>query len=91
MINKATNIVNKEGIYPYKYIIIDEYQDTSLNKCLLIKAIQNKTNASLIAVGDDWQSIYRFTGSNLEIFTNFKDYFPKAKILKLKNTYRNNS
>ena len=89
MINKATNIVNKEGIYPYKYIIIDEYQDTSLNKCLLIKAIQNKTNASLIAVGDDWQSIYRFTGSNLEIFTNFKDYFPKAKILKLKNTYRN--
>ena len=89
MINKATNIINREGIYPYKYIIIDEYQDTSLNKCLLIKAIQNKTNASLIAVGDDWQSIYRFTGSNLEIFTNFKDYFPKAKILKLKNTYRN--
>lgn len=89
MINKATNIINKEGMYPYKYIIIDEYQDTSLNKCVLIKAIQNKTNASLIAVGDDWQSIYRFTGSNLEIFTNFKDYFPKAKILKLKNTYRN--
>lgn len=89
MINTATDIVNKEGIYPYKYIIIDEYQDTSLNKCLLIQAIQNKTNASLMAVGDDWQSIYRFTGSNLKIFTNFKDFFPKAKILKLKNTYRN--
>ena len=89
MINKATDIINKEGIYPYKYIIIDEYQDTSLNKCLLIKAIQNQTNANLMAVGDDWQSIYRFTGSNLKIFTNFKKYFPKAKILKLKNTYRN--
>ena len=89
MINHSTDIVNKEGIYPYKYIIIDEYQDTSLNKCLLIKAIQNKTGASLIAVGDDWQSIYRFTGSNIEIFTNFKKYFPKAKIIKLKNTYRN--
>ena len=89
MINHATDIVTKEGIYPYKYIIIDEYQDTSLNKCLLIKAIQNKTNASLVAVGDDWQSIYRFTGSNIEIFTNFKKYFPKAKIIKLKNTYRN--
>ena len=89
MINKASNIVKKEGIYPYKYIIIDEYQDTSLNKCELIKNIQEKTGASLIAVGDDWQSIYKFTGSNLEIFTNFKKYFPKAKIIKLKKTYRN--
>ena len=89
MINRATKIVEKEGIYPYKYIIIDEYQDTSLNKCELLKAIQNKTKASLMAVGDDWQSIYRFTGSNLDIFTNFKQYFPKAKIIKLKKTYRN--
>ena len=89
MINKAINIVNNEGIYPYKYIIIDEYQDTSLNKCNLIKAIQNKTNASLIAVGDDWQSIYKFTGSNLEIFTNFKKHFKKAKIIKLRKSYRN--
>lgn len=89
MINEATKIVNNEGIYPYKYIIIDEYQDTSLNKCELIKAIQNKTNAHLIAVGDDWQSIYRFTGSNLDIFTNFTKYFPKAKIIKLNRTYRN--
>lgn len=88
MINKSSNIVKKEGIYPYKYIIIDEYQDTSLNKCLLIKNIQDKTNASLIAVGDDWQSIYQFTGSNLEIFTNIKKYFVHCKILKLKNTYR---
>ena len=90
MINEATTIVKKEGIYPYKYIIIDEYQDTSLNKCELIKSIQTKTNAKLIAVGDDWQSIYSFTGSNLEIFLNFKKYFPKSKILKLKQTYRNN-
>lgn len=89
MINSATKIVNNEGIYPYKYIIIDEYQDTSLNKCKLIKTIQKKTKAHLIAVGDDWQSIYRFTGSNLDIFTNFKKYFPNAKIIKLKKTYRN--
>ena len=89
MINKATKVVNKEGIYPYKYIIIDEYQDTSLNKCQLIKAIQNKTNAKLIAVGDDWQSIYQFAGSNLDIFLNFKKYFPHTKIIKLKKTYRN--
>lgn len=91
MINQATNIIKKEGIYPYKYIIIDEYQDTSLNKCELIKEIQNKTNAKLIAVGDDWQSIYQFTGSNLEIFTNFKKYFKKAKTIKLKYSYRNSN
>ena len=89
MINKAIDIVKKEGIFTYKYIIIDEYQDTSLNKCQLVKEIQNKTSASLMTVGDDWQSIYQFTGSNLEIFTNFKKYFPNAKIIKLKKTYRN--
>ena len=89
MINEATQIVKIKGIYPYKYIIIDEYQDTSLNKTELIKEIQNKTNAKLMAVGDDFQSIYAFTGSNLEIFTDFKNIFPKSKIIKLKNTYRN--
>ena len=89
MINIASKIVKQNGIYPYKYIIIDEYQDTSLNKCLLIKNIKEKTKAKLIAVGDDWQSIYRFTGSNLQIFTNFNKYFKRAKIIKLKKTYRN--
>ena len=89
MINLATYITDKKGIYPYKYIIIDEYQDTSLNKTELIRKIQEKTDANLIALGDDWQSIYAFTGSNLEIFTNFKKIFPNSKIIKLKNTYRN--
>lgn len=89
MLNKAIKLIPHANIPNYKYIIIDEYQDTSLNKCNLVKAIQNKTKAKVLAVGDDWQSIYRFTGSNLEIFTNFKKYFPKAKIIKLKNTYRN--
>ncbi len=89
MINLSTKIIKNKGIDNYKYIIIDEYQDTSLNKANLIKEIQNKTGAKLLAVGDDWQSIYSFTGSNLEIFTNFKKIFKKAKIIKLKKTYRN--
>ncbi|MBR3198418.1 MAG: UvrD-helicase domain-containing protein [Bacilli bacterium] len=89
MINLSTKIIRTKGIFPYKYIIIDEYQDISLNKVKLIKEIQKKTNAKLMAVGDDWQSIYSFTGSNLEVFTNFKQIFKKAKIIKLKNTYRN--
>ena len=89
MINLGINVINKYGIYPYKYIIIDEYQDISKNKCELIKEIIKKTNAKLLVVGDDWQSIYSFTGSNLEVFTNFKKYFPGAKRYYLKNTYRN--
>lgn len=89
MINMATNIVKRKSSLSYKYIIIDEYQDTSLNKTELIKEIQKKSNAKLMVVGDDWQSIYAFTGSNLEVFTNFKKIFPNSKIIKLKNTYRN--
>lgn len=90
---------NKEGVemaklrkknkFKYKYIIIDEYQDISLNRIELIKEIQNQTNSKIIVVGDDFQSIYSFTGSNLELITNFKKCFKKSKIKKLKNTYRN--
>lgn len=90
MINKATNIIINNGdIKKYKYIIIDEYQDTSYSKYKLIKEIQNKTNAKLFVVGDDFQSIYRFTGCNLNIFLNFKKYFKCSKIMKITNTYRN--
>lgn len=91
MINLARKVIHDEGVFPYKYIIIDEYQDTSLNKCLLIKEIINKCGAKLMVVGDDWQSIYGFTGSNLDIFTNFKRYFKGSRVIKLKNTYRSSN
>ena len=89
MINLAIKISKKKHIFNYKYIIIDEFQDISLNKIELIKEIQKQTNSNLMAVGDDYQSIYSFTGSNLSIITDFKKYFKKAKIRKLKYTYRN--
>ena len=89
MINKSINLVLKNGIHNYKYIIIDEYQDTSLVKCKLIQAIKQKTNAHILAVGDDFQSIYRFTGTNLKVFTSFEKYFPHSEIYKLEKTYRN--
>lgn len=72
----------------YKYIIIDEYQDTSYTKYLLIKKILEKNNASFFAVGDDFQSIYRFAGSSIELFNNFRRYFLFSKIYKLNKTYR---
>lgn len=90
MIMKATNEVREKNIYQnYKYVIIDEYQDTSYIRFQLVKEILNKTKANLMVVGDDFQSIYRFTGCDLSLFLNFKSYFPEAKIMKIQNTYRN--
>ena len=90
MINKSINIIKNDGyIKNYKYIIIDEYQDTSYTKYQFIKAIKNVTNAKLFAVGDDFQSIYRFTGCNLDIFLKFDEYYGNSKIMKIENTYRN--
>ena len=54
-----------------------------------MKEIINKTNAKIICVGDDYQSIYRFNGCDLNMFLNFKKYFGYTKVLKINNTYRN--
>jgi DNA helicase-4 len=90
MINKCSEIINDNCILPnWKYIIIDEYQDTSITKLNLIKKIINKTNANFLAVGDDFQSIYRFTGCDLNLFLNFNKYFECSKTFKIINTYRN--
>lgn len=90
MINKCRDVVSTKGVLnKWQYIIVDEYQDTSLTKFNLLKEIINKTGANFLGVGDDFQSIYRFTGCDLNIFLNFKKYFNEAEILKIINTYRN--
>lgn len=90
MLTEAKKYVDKFGYFhSVKYIIIDEYQDTSLVRFELIKSILASTGARLIAVGDDFQSIYRFTGCDLKLFLDFKKIFPDGKILKIQNTYRN--
>lgn len=89
MIYIASNYVEKNGYKNIKYIIIDEYQDTSFIRFKLIKNIVDSTNCKLMVVGDDYQSIYRFTGCDISLFTNFKKYFDDSKILKIENTYRN--
>ena len=90
MLIKSRKVVETNKInLKYKYIIIDEYQDTSYIRFLLIKSIMDKTGAKFMAVGDDFQSIYRFNGCDLRIFTNFLEFFPRANILKIEKTYRN--
>ena len=90
MINLATKQVeNGCEIYNYKYIIVDEYQDISLARFRLLKSILNRTKAKFLCVGDDWQSIYRFAGSDIALFTKFEDYLGFTKLLKIEKTYRN--
>ncbi len=90
LIIKATKLLNNDYQYHhFKAIIVDEFQDTSLIRVELIQAIYKHCQAFVTAVGDDAQSIYHFSGCDLKIFLNFQDYFPNAKIVFLKNTYRN--
>ena len=90
MIDISTKVVNKYGMKRYyKYIIIDEFQDTSFIRYKLIKSIQEECNSKLLCVGDDFQSIYKFSGCNLDLFVNFKKYFKPSKILYMNKTYRN--
>lgn len=90
MIKIATNNINNNQIKTnYKYIIIDEFQDTSLNRFKLINAIIKQNNAKIFVVGDDYQSIYRFTGYNLDIFLNFNKLVNNLNIINLDYNYRN--
>jgi DNA helicase-4 len=90
MINMATEIVHSGNAqFGYKYIIIDEFQDISKSRFNLIHAIKQKTNAKIMCVGDDWQSIYRFAGSDIQLFTKFGEHFGFFEMMKIEKTYRN--
>lgn len=90
MINEARDLIQKKNLqFPYRYIIIDEYQDISKNRFGLINAIRKQTDAKVMCVGDDWQSIYRFAGSDLQLFTQFGDYFGAFELMRIEQTYRN--
>jgi len=90
MINNATCEVQKGNLKnKYKCILVDEYQDTSHTRYNLVKAIQEKTGAKVCVVGDDWQSIYRFTGCDISLFTQFENYFENPVKLRIETTYRN--
>jgi len=73
----------------FEYLIIDEYQDISQEKYEFSRKIAYLNKAKVVAVGDDWQSIYAFNGSKIDYIYNFQNYFPGAKIFRITNTYRN--
>lgn len=71
----------------FKYILIDEYQDTNAAQYQLIKLLVNKNN-NIAVVGDDWQSIYSWRGADFRNILNFEKDYPKVTVIKLEQNYR---
>ena len=74
MITDAIRCIQR-GAYrhPYKYVLIDEYQDMSRPRYELIRALREQSDFTLFCVGDDWQSIYRFAGSDIHLILDFAE------------------
>lgn len=93
MINESARLLREvkemKQKLDFKYVIVDEYQDISRQRFDLTKALADVTDAKIIAVGDDWQSIYAFSGSDISLFTKFEEKMGYAKMLKIVKTYRN--
>ena len=93
MINESARLLREvkemKKKLDFKYIIVDEYQDISRQRFDLTKELSEVTDARIIAVGDDWQSIYAFSGSDITLFTKFEEKMGYAKMLKIVRTYRN--
>ncbi|EGU47788.1 DNA helicase IV [Vibrio ichthyoenteri ATCC 700023] len=95
MISRATSYVQKgKFTSPWKYIMIDEYQDISPQRLALVEALCNQSkhqDCVLFAVGDDWQSIYQFAGADVDLTTGFAQRFPNSTLHYLDTTYRFNN
>ena len=91
LINKSVDYLERKNLYKYfyRYIIVDEFQDISYGRHLLIKAFQKQNpSCKIFAVGDDWQSIYRFAGSDIGLFVEFEKYFGVTQKSRIETTYR---
>ena len=96
MINHAADMLEAnmdlkiEITEKYKYIFVDEFQDTSENNFRLLSLLLPENNRNLFMVGDDFQSIYKFRHSRIEYILNAKKFFPEISIHKLRINYRSN-
>jgi len=84
---EANPEIRKKLSNQYKYILVDEYQDTNTIQAQIIKLLASEHN-NVMAVGDDSQSIYSFRGANFRNILEFPEIFPNTKIIKLEQNYR---
>ncbi|MBK9736186.1 MAG: UvrD-helicase domain-containing protein [Saprospiraceae bacterium] len=90
---KAINLLNKSEeirqkfFQQYKYVLVDEFQDVNKIQVSFIKTLMNP-DAQLFCVGDDWQSIYGFRGSDVQFIVEFTRFFKDAKCISLDTNYR---
>ena len=87
---QATDLCNSgQYLLKYKYIIVDEFQDISFDRYRFLMSLRNPSPlGKIFAVGDDWQSIYRFSGSDMGLFSDFAKYFGFTTLCKIESTYR---
>ena len=92
LIHQAINVLEKgRFISPWKHILVDEFQDISPQRAALLAALRRQnSHASLYAVGDDWQAIYRFSGAEMALTTAFAHHFGEGDRCALDTTYRFN-
>ena len=80
----------REGLWQhYDYILVDEFQDISVDRYRFLQALRSESpKTKLYCVGDDWQSIFRFAGSDMALFYEFEKYFGYTELCKIETTYR---
>ena len=92
MVNDATEALMKDDFKTdFKWIIVDEFQDISAGRLrMILELLRQNPKAKLMVVGDDWQSIYRFAGSDISLVTKFEKYFGKSVQFELTKSFRFN-
>ena len=84
-------VEEKSYLSPYRFILVDEFQDISAGRARFLKALAGQRGAELFLVGDDWQSIYRFAGSDPQIMIDCEIHFGATARTALDRSYRLNS
>ncbi|MBR3773647.1 MAG: UvrD-helicase domain-containing protein [Alistipes sp.] len=85
----ATNLCREGHWKNYDYILVDEFQDISIDRYKFLEALRTKKpKTKLYCVGDDWQSIFRFAGSDMALFYHFEKFFGTTELCKIETTYR---
>ena len=91
MLVEAANLAstNKSPSKQYRYILVDEFQDTSRARIKLVQALRRaRSGCRVFAVGDDWQAIYRFAGSDISYFNGVEEYLGPTARTVLPDTFR---